>query len=804
MGESKAGNGVKAAPKAGRRRGPLWGWRRALRMIDPGRWSLKGRFLYITAVLLVLGNFILIGYLYMILEEGITSTAADRLALLREVAAGEVRRMEDTLHAQALALADAAPVQKGLEAGDQAALRAFLVPYENKIRHGLRAPSVEFRLARPDSPDEADPAAAMVCENHAAATGVRVEGGRPMVYAVVPVFSGTHLVGTATARVSLREALAGATLPPEYGVAVLVPEGGETQDHEAGARPQRMVMTAILGRSGQTLPPAEALSARAVARTGHIHATLMELTDSRGRHTAGVVLSYNASLLGQSKWNRINLFAWFFIGGALVLWFVLYANVARIERFFNRLKKIIISSHSNYFGERFEADHLHCLDVMHCHNEECPVYQNPSLVCYLETGSEAISPRWRDTCVFLNKYDSCKACPVYAMRRGDELTEMRNVVNTMMRLWSNFLGRVGHLMAYVLRSQEHTGQMPSLDEISDRLEEMAKLTFFSRDLQGVLNKEEVYAQLGHVFADNFALHRLLLYEVRADDGTMEVVLDRVPGQPLCRDMVLRNTEACRACRTAEDVVSFYNPVLCPHFNCDQDKDVRCCLPMVMGGKVGGVATFLAPRRDWENLRKQLPILRKYLDEAAPVLSSLRLLMLSKEQALHDPLTRCHNRRFLDEFITTFEPLADRENRTTGLLMCDIDFFKQVNDEYGHEAGDAVLKQLVAIIQATIRKTDLLVRYGGEEFLVLLQNVEPGTSETVGEKIRATVEQTALRLPGGTSIHKTISVGVAEFPQDAPGMYKAIKFADVALYEAKRSGRNRVTRFAPSMWTSEEY
>jgi diguanylate cyclase (GGDEF)-like protein len=774
-------------------------------LLDPGRWSLKGRFLYITGALLFLGNFILIGYLYIILEENITTTAADRLTLLREVAAGEVRRMQDTLHAQALALADIRAVQEGLEAGEAAALRALLVPYENKIRHGLRAQSAEFRLAPREAGGQAvDPAAAQACERHAAAMGVRVEDGRPVVYAVVPVLRDTRVVGTAMAAVSLCEALAGASLPPEYGLAVLVPEAGGPADGAAPGLGERLVVASSLGRGGQDLPSPEALRARPVARKGHVHATLMGLADSQGRQTAGVVVSYNAALLGQAKWNRINLFAWFFIGGALVLWFALYANVARIERFFSRLKKIIISSHSNYFGERFEADHLHCLDVMHCHNEECPVYQNPSLVCYLETGSEAISPRWRDTCIFLNKYDSCKACPVYAMRRGDELTEMRNVVNTMMRLWSNFLGRVGHLMAYVLRSQEHTGQMPSLDEISDRLEEMAKLTFFSRDLQGVLNKEEVYAQLGHVFSDHFGLHRLLLFEVRADDGSMDVVLDRVADQPLCRDMVLRNTDACRACRTAEDVVSFYNPVLCPYFNCDQDKDVRCCLPMVMGGKVGGVATFLAPRRDWDGLRKQLPILRKYLDEAAPVLSSLRLLMLSKEQALHDPLTRCHNRRFLDEFITTFEPLADRENRTTGLLMCDIDYFKQVNDEYGHEAGDAVLKQLVTIIQATIRKTDLLVRYGGEEFLALLQNVEPGASEAVGEKIRATVEQTALRLPGGNTIRKTISVGVAEFPQDGPGMYKAIKFADVALYEAKRAGRNKVMRFVPTMWTDQEY
>ncbi len=88
---------------------------------------------------------------------------------------------------------------------------------------------------------------------------------------------------------------------------------------------------------------------------------------------------------------------------------------------------------------------------------------------------------------------------------GDELAEMRNVVNTMMRLWAGFLSRVGHLISYVLRSQEQIGRMPSLDEISSHLEQMAKLTFFSRDVQGVLDKEEVYAQLSHVFESHFSL-----------------------------------------------------------------------------------------------------------------------------------------------------------------------------------------------------------------------------------------------------------------------------------------------------------
>jgi len=138
-------------------------------------------------------------------------------------------------------------------------------------------------------------------------------------------------------------------------------------------------------------------------------------------------------------------------------------------------------------------------------------------------------------------------------------------------------------------------------------------------------------------------------------------------------------------------------------------------------------------------------------------------------------------------------------------MADLDHFKMVNDEYGHQAGDQMLKEVVELIQSNIRRSDLIVRYGGEEFLILL--VDPtneGDTELVAEKIRSEVEKASFPLPGGESIKKTISMGISEFPGDANQLYKAIKFADVALYEAKNSGRNNIMRFKPHMWTDETY
>ena len=213
---------------------------------------------------------------------------------------------------------------------------------------------------------------------------------------------------------------------------------------------------------------------------------------------------------------------------------------------------------------------------------------------------------------------------------------------------------------------------------------------------------------------------------------------------------------------------------------------------------------MAPVEKGPLWRDLMFILRRYLDVAAPVLSSMRLFQLTKEQAVRDPLTRCHNRRFLDEYIQQYELLSQRHEKRVGFLMIDLDFFKQVNDQYGHQTGDSVLQEIAMVIKDSIRKSDLLVRYGGEEFLVLLLEIDSNTTDVVAEKVRFAVEKHQFELPGGVTLRKTISIGISEYPRDADMFYKAIKYADVALYEAKQAGRNRVVRFEPAMWTKQEY
>ncbi len=155
----------------------------------------------------------------------------------------------------------------------------------------------------------------------------------------------------------------------------------------------------------------------------------------------------------------------------------------------------------------------------------------------------------------------------------------------------------------------------------------------------------------------------------------------------------------------------------------------------------------------------------------------------------DPLTGILNRAGLFQAITPLSYLAGRHNHTIGVMMIDIDNFKMINDTYGHLRGDDILCNVATAIKEAVRRSDVVGRFGGEEFLVFLPSVEPGHTPRVGEKIRLAVQNTET-----AGLSATISVGVRE---DCIGgdidrdLQRMIKEADDALYTAKRSGKNRV-------------
>ena len=163
-----------------------------------------------------------------------------------------------------------------------------------------------------------------------------------------------------------------------------------------------------------------------------------------------------------------------------------------------------------------------------------------------------------------------------------------------------------------------------------------------------------------------------------------------------------------------------------------------------------------------------------------------------ESSVRDALTGAYNRKHFDERISSEISFARRHDSAVSLLMLDLDHFKKINDNYGHQAGDEVLSTVAGLISASLREEDIFARYGGEEFAIITRGINSQDSLALAERLRALVEEIIIRIPNGERIPITISVGVHTVPRKTiASPSELIKRADEQLYQAKQNGRNRV-------------
>ncbi len=162
----------------------------------------------------------------------------------------------------------------------------------------------------------------------------------------------------------------------------------------------------------------------------------------------------------------------------------------------------------------------------------------------------------------------------------------------------------------------------------------------------------------------------------------------------------------------------------------------------------------------------------------------------------DPLTGLYNRRHFDQKAASLFTLSSQQENPVTLLQIDIDLFKRVNDTYGHETGDCALKHIAGILTRAVRTYDMVVRWGGEEFLILMPFIPPDEAYSIAERIRKTVEETDVDC-GVNGLRLTISIGL-DCAYSYDSFHQAIENADIALYQAKNNGRNRVEIFNPNI------
>lgn len=217
--------------------------------------------------------------------------------------------------------------------------------------------------------------------------------------------------------------------------------------------------------------------------------------------------------------------------------------------------------------------------------------------------------------------------------------------------------------------------------------------------------------------------------------------------------------------------------------------VQAVAPLDLGDAGAGLLVLGPRMTDAAYDAHDLALLRALSDSTAVALRNADLLDRLRAQAILDPLTGCQNRRGFDQRLASEIARSRRYGRPLTLILLDIDHFKRINDEIGHDGGDEALRRAGAALRSAVRATDTACRYGGEEFALILPETPKPEGALLAERLRALIETLP---PDGTLFRPmTASIGVAAFAVDALQPADLVRAADQALYRAKSGGRNRV-------------
>jgi diguanylate cyclase (GGDEF)-like protein len=325
-----------------------------------------------------------------------------------------------------------------------------------------------------------------------------------------------------------------------------------------------------------------------------------------------------------------------------------------------------------------------------------------------------------------------------------------------------------------------------------RAEQLDALREYStRVVQTAQTESEVIAALLHYLKRLTRPDQAVMYRPGHENGPLEVV-QRLGEPGRCGESpLIEPSSRCIAFRTGTRY-RFDGPadLPCPVKSPAGGSAHYLCLPVVVAGEVNGVVHLDSEREGhWDEERVRL--CRAFVNFTAPMLQNIRYTKQLSQEAIVDELTGLHNRRFLEGHLAKQLAMAARYGQPLAVLMLDIDHFKEVNDRFGHDVGDSVLRSFASCLSRAVRASDVVARWGGEEFVVVLPSTDARSAQALAEKIRTAVERLRFDdlVPGLAGV--TVSIGAASFPEHAKHPEVLMKSADLALYRAKERGRNRV-------------
>lgn len=340
--------------------------------------------------------------------------------------------------------------------------------------------------------------------------------------------------------------------------------------------------------------------------------------------------------------------------------------------------------------------------------------------------------------------------------------------------------------------EANKGLERSLAQIERTHKDFTQLSEFSSYLQACPDLDAALDCIAgfapQLFADGAGAIYLL-------DETRQQLVQRVRWGSLAHERLQFPPSECWALRRGQPnrTGAGRNALPCPHL-CPEhaQPEGTVCLPLTAQASAFGLVYLehhSADLVDGADLRYRLAL--AWAEDIGLALANLRLRDTLRQQSIRDPLTGLFNRRHMNDVIGREFARARREGGQVAVALVDIDHFKRINDRHGHDAGDHVLVQVAHTIEAQVRQGDIVCRFGGEEFVVILPDITQESVLERAEQVRMAVAALDFRNCDPPVGQVTVSLGVAMFPQHGENEAELVRASDAALYQAKETGRNRV-------------
>ncbi len=386
-------------------------------------------------------------------------------------------------------------------------------------------------------------------------------------------------------------------------------------------------------------------------------------------------------------------------------------------------------------------------------------------------------------------------CVVVDIRQQKQALHQRELIEAELeKLNAELEQRVMERTQALAKSEEKLYQVNEqlqqrLEELKRRNQEMELLSTLNEYLQSCVVVEDACASVAALAKPLFPniTGAIFLFDSTANYFELAKTWGAFP----CSKPVFNGID-CWALRRGQVhwVGQDQHDLFCNHLDDQCSAEESLCIPLIAQGETLGLLNLCSQEAGTINPEQQ-QLAKTIAEQVSLAIANIKLRERLENQSIRDPLTGLFNRRYLEQFFLQEIGRARRYNYSIGVIMGDIDHFKQFNDQLGHDAGDHVLKTIGRILQSNIRGSDIACRYGGEEMTIVLPQTSLEDTLVKAESLRQAIASMEVEYKGKELSTLTVSLGVACYPNHGETMATIIKAADEALYRAKAAGRNRV-------------